>query len=57
MRQERRIREGLLVGQGNFGVDLVDIFANIGDGEFVEGVHQTYLMVRVEVGASTRTIL
>ncbi len=56
MRQERRIREGHLVGQRNFGVDLVEIFANIGDGEFVEGVHQIYLMVRVEVGASTRTI-
>ena len=57
MRQERQIRERDLVGQRNFRVDLVELFANIGDGEFFEGVHHIHLMVRVEVASSTRTIL
>jgi hypothetical protein len=29
------------MGQGNFKVDFVEFFANIVDGEFSKGVHQT----------------
>jgi len=29
-----------LIGEDNFKVDLVELSANIGDGEFFKGVHQ-----------------
>ena len=34
------IRERFLVGKGNFGIDLVELFANMSNGESFEGAHQ-----------------
>jgi len=39
MGKQRSVRERVLMGERNFKIDLVEFFANISDGEFIEVVH------------------